>query len=963
MLELINVNKTYKTKGGEVHALGGISVRFPQKGLVFVLGRSGSGKSTLLNIIGGLDAPDDGDIRICGKSVRNFTPTDFDSYRNSYVGFVFQDYNVLDEFDVRENVLLASQLQGKTVDKERVEAILREVGLDGFEKRKPSTLSGGQKQRVAIARSLIKDPHIILADEPSGALDSETGNLIFSVFKKLSEKRLVIIVSHDRSAAEKYADRIIELEDGRIVKDVTAKSGSSDDKEFYDGISQSDFVLIDKNNAPVSVNDLKVFLEDAEGECVLLKGRELVGQVKDLVTARKKESRVFDRTTEEKSESVCETPDLVRAKLPIGKAFRIGVSALRTKPFRLVLTVILSVAAFVAFGLFSTMMLYNEERVVCKSFVNSDHDGITLNKSYKAVVSYKLWGNPVSYDEKRETLFTQREVDALGKNTAFGAFGWNVSPENVRVVNSGNYYSCDIEKAAYLPDDSLRKISLSAGRYPQQSDEICISGYLAEAIENCEIYPISADGSAEKSELNDKADGVIGNELLLDGRIFRVCGIFDDGRIPEKYEELKRSNAITSLYYAYRNYLAESLHRVVLVSSEFARELSDKFLGEQTSEEEYFDTVSGAYYLTDEQNFSAGSESGDNRYGYTDKFSVYGEKKALRTVCFFDSALNDDDLIVPLKFFSELCDKISMTAQQADKVAELRNVLAKIKLYKSSPASAIEELTGRAREIVASIGKEAFEIYVYKDAFDSEIGKSVLEKVGKFMIKGFYIEEDSGVYCSRDFYSGLTVSATAHEVSTNYIREKDAFYQYVLMPKPKSMIGMASIMAKIDKAEEQTDIVYGMESEIYDSVKSVNKTVKSFSVVFVSAGVVFMVFSALQLLNFIAASVTGKKKEIGILRAIGARKSDVFKIFLAESAVIAGVCFVLACVGTLICTEVLNMMLGTRFGIAASVFVFGPLQMLLMAGIAAFVASAGTFLPVYVNAVRKPVEIIRSAMR
>ena len=165
MLEVRNLKKTYKTKGGkETKALDDISIKFEEKGLVFLLGKSGSGKSTLLNIIGGLDKPDEGEIIIKGKNSKDFSASDFDSYRNTFIGFVFQEYNILNEFSVEQNIALALELQGKKNDKEKVEDLLQQVDLLGFAKRKPNTLSGGQKQRVAIARALIKNPEIIMAD-------------------------------------------------------------------------------------------------------------------------------------------------------------------------------------------------------------------------------------------------------------------------------------------------------------------------------------------------------------------------------------------------------------------------------------------------------------------------------------------------------------------------------------------------------------------------------------------------------------------------------------------------------------------------------------------------------------------------------------------------------------------------------------------------------------------------------
>ena len=221
MLETKELVKIYKPKKGvPVTALDKVSLKFPDIGMVFLLGKSGSGKSTLLNVLGGLDNYDGGEIIIKGVSSKNFKQQHFDSYRNTYVGFIFQEYNVLDEFSVGANIALAIELQNRKASDGEINDILKQVDLEGFGNRKPNELSGGQKQRVAIARALVKKPEIIMADEPTGALDSNTGRQVFDTLKKLSETKLVIVVSHDREFAEQYADRIIELSDGRVISDV-----------------------------------------------------------------------------------------------------------------------------------------------------------------------------------------------------------------------------------------------------------------------------------------------------------------------------------------------------------------------------------------------------------------------------------------------------------------------------------------------------------------------------------------------------------------------------------------------------------------------------------------------------------------------------------------------------------------------------------------------------------------------
>ena len=246
MLEIKNVSKTYKTSKDTpvVNALSDINITFPKSGLVFIVGKSGSGKSTLLNVIGGLESPSSGEIIINGTSSKDFSPVDFDNYRNSFIGFIFQEYNLINEFSVYDNISFALELQGKKREKETVNSLLEKLDLIGFENRRPLSLSGGEKQRVAIARALAKNPKVILADEPSGSLDSKTGENVFNILKKISEEKLVIVVSHDMEFANKYADRIIELKDGKILEDKTINSGNSDEPKDESVLTKSKLPLL-----------------------------------------------------------------------------------------------------------------------------------------------------------------------------------------------------------------------------------------------------------------------------------------------------------------------------------------------------------------------------------------------------------------------------------------------------------------------------------------------------------------------------------------------------------------------------------------------------------------------------------------------------------------------------------------------------------------------------------------------
>lgn len=234
MLEISDIKKDYVLKDQSVNALKGINICFRRSEFVAILGPSGCGKTTLLNIIGGLDRYTSGDLIIDGISTKKFKDKDWDNYRNHRVGFVFQNYNLIQHQTVLENVELALTLSGvkKAERRKRAIQVLEKVGLGDKLKSKPNQLSGGQMQRVAIARALVNDPEIILADEPTGALDSKTSVQIMDLLKEVSKDRLVIMVTHNPDLANKYANRIIRLLDGELIEDSKPYSNKEAEKEI-----------------------------------------------------------------------------------------------------------------------------------------------------------------------------------------------------------------------------------------------------------------------------------------------------------------------------------------------------------------------------------------------------------------------------------------------------------------------------------------------------------------------------------------------------------------------------------------------------------------------------------------------------------------------------------------------------------------------------------------------------------
>ena len=230
MLELKNISKTYKTINLEQTALNNVSLKFRQNEFVSILGPSGSGKTTLLNIVGGLDKYTSGDLIINGISTKKYTDRDWDTYRNHRIGFVFQSYNLISHQTALANVEMALTLSGvsKIERKKRAIEVLKKVGLEKHMNKRPNQMSGGQMQRIAIARALINNPDILLADEPTGALDSETSIQIMDLLKEIAKEKLVIMVTHNPDLASQYSNRIIKILDGKIIDDTNPFDGKEE---------------------------------------------------------------------------------------------------------------------------------------------------------------------------------------------------------------------------------------------------------------------------------------------------------------------------------------------------------------------------------------------------------------------------------------------------------------------------------------------------------------------------------------------------------------------------------------------------------------------------------------------------------------------------------------------------------------------------------------------------------------
>lgn len=579
MLEVKNLSKEYKVPNGpNIKALDDVSLKFPETGLVFILGKSGSGKSTLLNAMGGLDKVDSGEIIINNKSSKDFNSSEMDSYRNTYLGFIFQEYNILNDFTVKENIALALQLQHKKADEKTISDILEEVDLKGMEKRKPNQISGGQKQRVAIARALVKNPQIIFGDEPTGALDSNTGKMVFDTLKKLSKTRLVVIVTHDRDFAEKFGDRVIELKDGKVISDITKVE--SEIKEINPGLSviSNGLIKIDKGHklTESDIDAINKELNNDESPAFISSDARVNSAISEAAMIDSDGNvQSFEDTIQDEVKVGEGEFEVIKSKFPFKSALKMGARSLRLKPVRLIITILLSVVAFTLFGLSATLAQVNKTNLTTNSIVDAKVEDLYM---YRRTVSFaSLFSseevNPVKSISKTEfenvcnkigtsfdpTIVYNKETGSNYQRESLSCFSKNITDDN-------RYYTTTINGLMEGSSAVLEKYgaALESGVYPKTTSEICISLDLYNSFkERGYVY----QGTTVSPE-NVSYETIIGKTIPYGNDAFKISGIVDTKINLDAYSGLKNAKYNQNEASKLAEYRNTTIHGMAFVSSE-----------------------------------------------------------------------------------------------------------------------------------------------------------------------------------------------------------------------------------------------------------------------------------------------------------------------------------------------------------------------------------------------------------
>ncbi len=1036
MIEIKNVVKRYRTKKGVVvNALNGVSIKLADTGMVFLLGKSGSGKSTLLNVLGGLDSIDSGEIIFRGKSAKDFKQSHYDSYRNTYVGFIFQEYNVLEELTVGANIALAIELQGRKATNEEINAILAEVDLEGYGARKPNELSGGQKQRVAIARALVKNPEVIMADEPSGALDSVTGKQVFESLKKLSRDRLVLVVSHDREFAETYADRIIELSDGEVISDTERKyEDSKPESEDVAGEPlryEGETVYIEKGYELTEEDRLAIneYLR-ALSEGVALRVGERI--------EKRENERIFLPTDESKIESSDKGDfKLIKSKLSLKNAFKLGSGGLKYKKFKLVFTIFLSLISFTLFGLADTIAAYDSVTTATESLMDSDIDYASFAKGYKV---YYGEGKNDYYIESYYAYLSDAEMEALSLKVGKDLIGvYN------RGLNLSFYSSLFGSKTEGLSPDRLYPSSFSGiapitaslmgehgfsfmgtrSRLPAGKGEIVITDYIYDYISIMGLSkPNEETGKIEKIEISTP-DELIGKSISfgLDSyawQEYKIVGIIDTGFDYSRYEPLMHDDQMNNM-----NFIVAMALQSELVAAQEYSYYATAFVSEELfayTVENSKNNLQDFYASINIYSLADGDkewwEDGNTLWGLyigsmekldgTDGAIVWKDEPI--------SALSDNQVILSTgelirllaSNFSEkatpaaFLNAASLTAKLADGTdAPLLEISALSRIgdfvyyiERISALSYAKEHIDELRAYMEHSGGDAdmceydlvnayansWNVLDGKESFTPDgidvIGRHSAELIFKLFSELAADGDEIVMDASSNFYPSTITTRDVEIVGVYYSEEDvavvsdslyasligsfmDGVYAYAVGEMPDGYYEIKNIV-KFTKEYEEDGVVFLLKNSVTEELSFIDELLVVLGQVFLYVGIGFAVFASLMLANFIGTSISYKKQEIGILRAIGSRSADVFRIFFAESFIIAMINYVLSLLSTGCLVFFINKLLREDAGLLITILNFGIRQVVVLFLISLLVAFVATFLPVRKIASMKPIDAIKN---
>lgn len=770
-IELRSVYKTYDNgKQPPVEALKDINLKLPKTGMIFVLGKSGCGKSTLLNLLGGLDKSTDGGIYVDNQKLEKLNDKHLAAYRNTYVGFVFQENNLFNDYSVLYNVELPLIMKKQKDSKELALKSLAEVDIASLAEKKPNFLSGGQKQRTAIARAIVKNPKILLCDEPTGALDQVTGKSIFELLKQISSKRLVVIASHDREAAYEYGDRIIEISDGQIIAD----------------------------HSKIESKDL----------------------------------------TDEKFE-------VKTSKLPFKDSLFMGIKLFKTRVLRLIMASIATIICFSAIGCFTTYIFNDLNDNIFTSLQNNDVSALFYKPVGGVGQEYSSYSRSTDFDFP----------DGISENYAneydYTFLVNNFSKNNMRVdrlytirIDSSDYY--DFSGYIEVDDTFLDDYGydLVSGKLPVADDEIAISKYIAD-------YYIDTGHRLNQTKVTNYQDIIFKENNFIDifGKKLKITGIIDTKFNYEFYEPLENDTAgyfEKPIYESARaNETIYGLHNAVFLGKDVFKMV---YLPTEVSQFDYqikIDTLNPIQmrnlYLDGSYEYFANTLNKENAIYYNDSMINRREGIILFIPTYSQEYTQLENSI----------ENINMHgidfASQSD-VIDCYNTNMSVYSYEQMLQNLQLNLECDIAAIFPSNNCDM-------EDFSAILNENLLDQVKEF----------ANTKCwKNNFLNTILVSPFKNKLQVNI---QDSIYEPDEFMRKRLVI--YNYQAKECRNVFRTDEIYGMQWKgplFYVSIAA-------------------LIVGTIMIVYHLSGIVREKKKDIGLMRCLGMKQSNICKIFILNSAV------------------------------------------------------------------------------
>ena len=804
MLKLVNIRKNYYAGSTTVEALNGVSIEFRKNEFVSVLGQSGCGKTTLLNIIGGLDKYTEGDLIINGKSTKLFKDRDWDNYRNHSIGFIFQSYNLIPHQSVLSNVELALTLSGvsKAERRRRASEALDKVGLSDQKNKRPNEMSGGQMQRVAIARALVNNPEILLADEPTGALDSETSVQIMDLLKEIAKDRLVIMVTHNPELAEKYSTRIVRLLDGKIIDDTMPYSSENDECEEKKSEKRPSMSFL--TALSLSLNNLmtkkaRTFLTSFAGSIGII-GIALILSLSSGVNAYIK--NVEENTLASYPISIEKTgmdiSSLVSDLMDEHEVVE------ETEPDRIYSNNIMT-------EMMSTMVngLSSNNLALLKKHIE-ETDAFDENSSE---IEYKYSTVMNIYDEKGDKVNPNTVFSTL-----FGEDSTSSSYQSASAFSNTEVWNRLFDNKEFLEN----QYEVVAGRFPENYDEIVLVVDKNNRISDYTLYSLGLKDSKELEEMMQKA---------MNG---------------EKIEPTEQVS------YSYDDIL--NLKFRLLCNTDYFEKKADGLWADKTDDELYVQSkLSDALQISvvgilrpSEDSLSTGTSG---FVGYTSDLMEH-----------LINQVNDSEIVKTQKENPDV------------------NVFTGLPFTTDETEMSFEQIT----EYISSLPQEEqaeYSAYIQQMQSSGMTEEEIAERFNS-AIKG---QSDSASYSDNLSLMGVS----------------DLNEPSVINIYPNSFEAKENISALIDEynasADKSDKITY--TDYIGLMLSSVTTIINAISYILIAFVSISLIVSSIMIGIITYISVLERTKEIGILRAMGASKRDVSRVFNAETLIVG---FVAGAIGILV---------------------------------------------------------------